>query len=97
MKNDTTSQDERDPAVPAEESSRSRESLVALCFLGVAAFNPMIIRVFDVADAFVFGIPLLYAYIFFAWAILILLMACVVERGSPDRGDGASPPPGDRS
>jgi hypothetical protein len=96
MKNDTPGRDTRDPAAPGEAPSRSRESLVALFFLGVAAFSPMIMRVFDAADVFVFGIPLLYAYLFGAWAILIGLIAWVVERSDPDRGEAPSPAAGDR-
>jgi hypothetical protein len=53
--------------------------LVALFLLGALLFNYPLLAVFNRA-AEVFGIPVLYAYIFFAWALLIGLLALVVER-----------------
>ena len=55
--------------------------LVALFMLGALLFNYPILALFN-KPTLVFGIPLLYLYIFAAWALLILLMALVVERGS---------------
>ena len=52
--------------------------MVALCVLGVLLFNYPLLAVFN-ADAIVFGIPVLYAYIFSAWSLLIACMAYVVE------------------
>ncbi|MCG6875011.1 MAG: hypothetical protein LJE97_07955 [Betaproteobacteria bacterium] len=54
--------------------------LVALFMLGTLLFNYPILALFNQPSQ-VFGIPLLYAYIFAAWALLIALMALVVERG----------------
>jgi hypothetical protein len=54
------------------------QRLVALCMLGVLLFNYPILALFNVA-ATVFGIPVLYAYIFTAWSLLIVSMAYVVE------------------
>jgi hypothetical protein len=54
--------------------------LVALFMLGALLFNYPILALFN-QPSLVFGIPLLYAYIFAAWALLIALMALVVERG----------------
>jgi hypothetical protein len=54
--------------------------LVALFMLGALLFNYPILALFNKPNL-VFGIPLLYAYIFAAWALLILLMALAVERG----------------
>jgi hypothetical protein len=42
-------------------------------------FNFPILALFNVPGA-VFGVPVLYAYIFIAWALLIGLMAWVVEK-----------------
>jgi hypothetical protein len=53
--------------------------LVALFLLGALLFNYPLLAVFN-RSADVFGIPVLYAYIFFAWALLIGLLALVVER-----------------
>ena len=51
---------------------------VALCMLGVLLFNFPVLALFNVAGT-VLGVPVLYAYIFFAWAVLIVLMALVAE------------------
>jgi hypothetical protein len=56
------------------------QRLVALCLLGWVLFNYPVLAIFNVPAA-VLGIPLLYAYIFVAWGLLILLMALAVERG----------------
>ena len=51
---------------------------VALCMLGVVAFNFPILALFNVPGT-LFGIPMLYVYIFAVWAALIVLMALVAE------------------
>ncbi len=51
---------------------------VALCMLGLLLFNYPILALFNVSGT-VFGVPVLYAYIFIAWAALIALMALVAE------------------
>jgi hypothetical protein len=56
------------------------QRLAALCLLGFLLFSYPLLAVFNV-QATVFGIPLLYAYFFIAWAALIGLMALVTERG----------------
>jgi hypothetical protein len=53
------------------------QRLVALCVLGIVLFNYPLLAVFNV-DATISGIPVLYAYIFTAWSLLIALMAYVV-------------------
>jgi hypothetical protein len=55
------------------------QRLVALCLLGFLLFNYPILALFNRAGL-VLGIPVLYAYIFAAWAALIALMAIVVGR-----------------
>ena len=52
---------------------------VALCMLGLLLFNYPVLALFNLSGA-VFGVPLLYAYIFIAWAVLIAMMAFVAER-----------------
>jgi len=63
----------------AEQEKRAPR-LVALCMLGCLLFNYPILALFNVPAA-VFGVPILYVYIFTAWALLIALMALAVERG----------------
>ena len=55
------------------------QRLVALCMLGMVLFNVPILALFNVS-ATLLGVPVLYAYIFIAWASLIALMALVAER-----------------
>jgi len=52
---------------------------VALCMLGLVLFNFPVLALFNVGGT-LFGVPVLYAYIFAAWALLIALMALVAER-----------------
>ena len=59
------------------DETRSQR-FVALCMLGLLLFNYPILALFNVHDT-IFGVPLLYAYIFIAWAALIALMALVAE------------------
>jgi hypothetical protein len=54
------------------------QRLTALCVLGVVLFNYPLLAIFNVA-ATVFGIPVLYAYIFAAWGLLTACMAYVIE------------------
>jgi hypothetical protein len=52
---------------------------LALFLFGALLFNYPLLALFNVSVR-VAGIPLLYAYIFGAWALLISLLALVVER-----------------
>jgi hypothetical protein len=56
------------------------QRLIALCMLGVLLFNYPMLALFNVSGA-IFGVPVLYAYIFIAWALLVALMAFVAESG----------------
>ena len=52
------------------------QRFVALCMLGLLLFNYPILALFNVPGT-LFGVPVLYAYVFIAWAVLIALMALV--------------------
>ena len=54
------------------------QRLIALFVLGCLLFNYPVLSLFN-APAEVFGVPVLYAYIFTAWALLVALMALAVE------------------
>jgi hypothetical protein len=54
------------------------QRFVALCMLGLLLFNYPILALFNVSGT-LFGVPVLYVYIFAAWAALIALMALVAE------------------
>ena len=60
-----------------EESKGQR--FVAICMLGMVLFNFPILALFNVGGTLL-GVPVLYAYIFLAWAALIALMALIAER-----------------
>ena len=53
--------------------------LACLFMLGCLLFNYPLLALFNL-PASVFGVPLLYAYLFVAWAALIALVAIVMER-----------------
>ena len=55
------------------------QRLVAVFLLGMLLFNYPLLALFNRA-AEAFGIPLLYVYIFSSWALLIALMALIIER-----------------
>ena len=55
--------------------------LAALFLLGLLLLNFPFLHLVDRPIAFL-GIPLLYAYVFAVWALLIGLMALVLERRS---------------
>ena len=61
------------------KSSRKGQRLVGLFLLGCLLFNYPLLALFN-ARVTVFGVPLLYAYLFAAWALLIALVAVIMER-----------------
>ncbi len=67
--------DEERPLTETIEGERETARFVALFLSGVILFSPLLIAVFDKPGASVFGIPLLYAYLFASWALLIAMSA----------------------
>ena len=61
------------------KSSRKGPRLVALFLLGCLLFNYPMLELFE-RPVRVLGVPLIYAYLFGAWAMLIALVAAVMER-----------------
>jgi hypothetical protein len=55
------------------------QRMIALCMLGCVLFNFPVLALFNVSESLL-GVPVLYAYIFIAWALLIALMAWVAEK-----------------
>ena len=55
------------------------QRLVALFLLGFMLLNYPLLSLFASPDG-ILGIPLLYAYVFAVWVLLIGLMALVVEK-----------------
>ncbi len=54
------------------------QRFMALCMFGLLLFNYPVLALFNLSIT-VFGVPVLYAYIFAAWAALIAMMAVVAE------------------
>ena len=61
-----------------QEHERKGQRLIALFIFGCLLFNYPVLSLFNV-PAGIFGVPVLYAYIFAAWAVLVALMALAVE------------------
>jgi hypothetical protein len=57
------------------------QRLVALFLLGLLLFNYPLLDLFA-GPGQIFGIPILYVYVFSVWALLLALMAIVVEKRS---------------
>jgi hypothetical protein len=53
--------------------------LTAVAALGILLFAPPLLSLFD-RKTLVLGVPLLWAYLFFAWAVVVGLVAVVVRR-----------------
>jgi hypothetical protein len=62
--------------------------MVALFLLGALAFSPPLLVIFA-TRWLAAGIPVLYVYLFAAWAILIVLLALAISKTG---GEGMSPP-----
>ena len=60
------------------ESIKNRR-LVSVFLLGCVLFNYPVLSLFS-SQRFIFGIPLLYLYVFCAWALLIALNILSVQR-----------------
>jgi len=60
-------------------SGIASERLVVLFILGIFLFSPPFLFIFDTPDTLM-GIPVLYLYLFFAWAVLIGLMVLAIEQ-----------------
>jgi len=66
----------------------AERSVATFLFAGVA-FSPAFLSIFG-ADAFVFGLPLLYLYLFVVWGLVIAMVAWTADLGSgpPPDSDG---------
>jgi hypothetical protein len=64
---------------PMFRSAVKGQRLVVVFLLGVVLFNYPLLALFN-RTASVVGIPVVYVYIFGAWALLIGLAALVIER-----------------
>lgn len=68
---------------------------IAVALLAIVLFNQPLLRVFDHgAKTTVFGLPVIYVYLFAAWALVIALMISIVEmRDKPGGANRKAEPP----
>ena len=66
------------------------ERSVALFLLGAVAFSPPLLAIAQL-PAQIFGIPLLYVYLFAAWSVIIVLLARTARRAADAEDVDASP------
>jgi hypothetical protein len=67
------------PHRPTRSATLTGQRLIALFLLGCLLFNYPLFALFE-SSAHVAGLPLPHLYVFVAWALLIALMALVIER-----------------
>ncbi|HTP96387.1 MAG TPA: hypothetical protein VMK05_11080 [Burkholderiales bacterium] len=60
------------------KSSISSQRLIAVFLLGCILFNYPLLSLFS-GDQHVFGVPLLFVFLFASWVFLIVLMALITE------------------
>ena len=72
------------------------ERLVALFLLAVLLFSPPLLLIFDTPSTLA-GVPILYLYLFAAWAVLIVLLALISELSQQDSADHESAVPPSRA
>ena len=63
------------------------QRLMALFAAGALLFNFPLLALWD-RDVLILGVPLFPAALFMVWAVLIALLALIVERGDAARDDG---------
>lgn len=69
---------------------QSKESIVILFTSAALALNYPVLHLFDRAWA-LFGIPILYLYLYLLWFLIIILLIVVVERSElRESGESAS-------
>ena len=61
------------------ESKRQNERLIVMVIIGVIALNYPLLSLFSKAKL-IFGIPVLYLYLFIVWFIFIGCVAVILEK-----------------
>jgi hypothetical protein len=64
------------------EAKRQKERLVVLPLVGVIALNYPLLSLFSRVQL-LFGVPLLYLYLFAVWLLFILCVAVILEKAAP--------------
>jgi hypothetical protein len=80
--------------MPMSHRTLVGQRLIALFVLGWLLFNYPLLALFNDTRTWL-GFPLLYGYLFVAWALFIALLAVIVEQGvsrkTPTRAVGSEP------
>jgi hypothetical protein len=63
---------------PRDETDRLTPRLISAAVLGFLLFAPPLLSLFD-HKARVFGVPILVAYLFIAWGLIIGLVAAIIS------------------
>ncbi len=66
--------------------SATSEGSIVTFLLAVLALNPPLLTIFSV-EVFLFGIPLLYLYLFAVWAIIVAMVAWIAGARRRRSGD----------
>jgi hypothetical protein len=66
-------------AARQHETDRLTQRVVAVAVLGFLLFVPPLLSLFDMTGL-VFGVPIIVAYLFAAWALVIGLIAALMAR-----------------
>ncbi len=69
--------------------NQTGERLFVLFLLGGFLINPPLLSIFDLPRQ-VFGVPLLYVYLFACWGVLLLLVAVIIEKSRDTEEPGDS-------
>ncbi|HEX9790551.1 MAG TPA: hypothetical protein VGA60_07800 [Kiloniellales bacterium] len=64
----------------------TRDWSIVTFLLAILAFNPPVLTIFSV-EVFLFGIPLLYLYLFAVWVTIVAMVAWIANAGGPDAGE----------
>ncbi len=70
------------------------ERAIGLFLLAFLALNPPILSIFS-AETILFGIPLLYLYLFGVWGVIIALMGFHAKAAMGSRDEHHGPRPGE--
>ena len=67
------------------ESKRQNERLIVMPILGIIALNYPLLSLFSQVKL-LFGVPVLYLYLFLVWFIFIALIAVIMEKSPTSQG-----------
>jgi len=66
--------------------SATRDWSIVTFLFAILALNPPVLTIFSV-EVFLFGIPLLFLYLFAVWVMIIAMVAWIANAGRRGAGD----------